>query len=368
MFTSATPSDTNPSPNITDIQQHVAQLQQRVVANENKAFYDSTEEVNDLLTIKPANVWLKGASQKPSLKKLIGDLWVENELCILFADTNVGKSILAVQIANAISKQCRFLCFPQTEINDCRVLYIDFEMTDRQFYSRYSDKETQSIYSFSDNFIRAEINPDAINFDEDNLERQINKAIEQAIVSTGANVLIVDNITYLSVENEKSKNALPLMKHLKKLKGALGLSIMVLAHTPKRDSTKPLTRNDLNGSRTLMNFCDSSFAIGESQQENKQRYIKQIKIREGELLYDINNVLLCEIKKENALLQFQFIDFAEETEHLKHLSESEKSEKTAWVLELHQHGMSQRQIAEETRLPLSTVNRYIKKSCTSETQ
>ena len=51
---------------------------------------------------------------------------------------------------------------------------------------------------------------------------------------------------------------------MKALKSKYGLSILVLAHTPKRDSGKPLGRNDLQGSKMIINFCDSAFAIGES--------------------------------------------------------------------------------------------------------
>ena len=56
--------------------------------------------------------------------------------------------------------------------------------------------------------------------------------------------MIIDNLTYLKNETEKAKDALPLMKHLKALKRKYGLSILALAHTPKRDATKQLSRND----------------------------------------------------------------------------------------------------------------------------
>ena len=66
---------------------------------------------------------------------------------------------------------------------------------------------------------------------------------------------------------------------LKKIKNKYGLSLLILAHTPKRDATKGITKNDLSGSKMLMNFCDSAFAIGESFQKNGLRYLKQIKVQ-----------------------------------------------------------------------------------------
>jgi hypothetical protein len=87
------------------------------------------------------------------------------------------------------------------------------------------------------------------------------------------------------------------MKHLKALKNKYGLSILALAHTPKRDLSKPITRNDLQGSKMLINFCDSSFSIGESSSDKNIRYLKQIKARNTEIIYDTENVCVCQIDK-----------------------------------------------------------------------
>mgnify|MGYP000846718966 CR=1 FL=1 len=76
---------------------------------------------------------------------------------------------------------------------------------------------------------------------------------------TDAKIVVIDNTTYLKNETEKAKDALPLMKHLKTLKTRYNLSLLVLAHTPKRDLSKPLTRNDLHGSKMLINFTDNAF-------------------------------------------------------------------------------------------------------------
>lgn len=95
--------------------------------------------------------------------------------------------------------------------------------------------------------------------------------------------MIIDNIIYLKDETEKAKFALPLMKDLQRLKNKYGLSILALAHTPKRDLSKSITRNDLQGSKMLINFCDSSFSIGESSTDKNIRYLKQIKARNTEI-------------------------------------------------------------------------------------
>ena len=143
------------------------------------------------------------------------------------------------------------------------------------------------------------------------------------LAETGAKVLIVDNITYLKNATETAKDALPLMKELIRLKKKFDLSILALAHTPKRDLSRPLTVNDLQGSKMLSNFADSIFAIGESAKDKNLRYLKQIKARNTEEIYHAENVATCQIIKPNNFLMFEFLTFG-----------NERQRSTCWRTEL----------------------------------
>lgn len=337
--------------NITtdDILEHVNSIiQQSNEAHENKG----------LFIVKTASRWIEQAQKRPIPKMLFGEFWFEGELCILFADTNLGKSILAVQIANSISRGEAIQGF-KLEILKQPVLYFDFELTDKQFESRYSI-QYEHHYQFDGNFLRVEINPDAVIPEHQSFEEYLNQSLERSIIETGARVLIIDNLTYLKNETEKAKDALPLMKHLKALKNKYGLSIMALAHTPKRDLSKPLTRNDLQGSKMLINFCDSAFAIGENHNDKNLRYLKQIKARNTEIIYDAENVCVCQIIKSYNFLQFEFLRFGKEQEHLKEHTEKDRESIIEKVKELSLQGKTQRQISGELGISLGTVNKYLK--------
>ncbi len=276
----------------------------------------------DLLEVKTANGWIEQASKRPIPRMLFSEFWYEQELCILFADTNVGKTILAVQIADSISRGKSIPGF-KLEKNAQKVIYCDFELNDKQFQGRYSCNY-EDPYVFSDNFLRVEINPEA-DFPEDaSFEFALSNAIEKVITETGAKIVIIDNITYLRHVNERAKDALPLMMHLKRLKSMYNLSLLVLAHTPKRDLTKPLTRNDLQGSKVLMNFCDSSFAIGESSYDSSFRYIKMVKVRSTEHIYDSDNIIVCQITKPDNFLHFEYLHLDSEYKHLKTVTERDR--------------------------------------------
>lgn len=336
---------------IEDIKNEVTQLI-------NKANQETDNK--GLFTVKPASRWIEQAKTRPIPRMLFGEFWFEGELCILFADTNLGKSILAVQIGNSISRG-EYIPGFILETSMQPILYFDFELSDKQFENRYS-QEFKQHYNFNNYFIRAEINPDAgIPETYPSFEDYLTFSLEQSITDTKAKILIIDNLTYLKNETEKARDALPLMKHLKKLKSKHGLSILALAHTPKRDLTKPITRNDLQGSKMLINFCDSSFSIGESHSDKNIRYLKQIKSRNTEIIFDADNVCVCQIAKPYNFLGFEFLNFGREREHLKQHTEQDRENIISKVKEFNQLGKSQRQISSELGISLGAVNKYLKK-------
>lgn len=319
-----------------------------------------TAEPNEatLFSVKPANKWIEEAMARPIPKMLFGEFWFEGELCILFSDTNMGKSILAVQIGNSITKGIPIPGF-KLEALQQPVLYFDFELSDKQFEIRYS-LEYQNHYLWDNSFLRVEINPDSIIPDSMDFEEFLNASMEKAIIETKSKILIIDNLTYLKNETERAKDALPLMKHLKALKKKYDLSILALAHTPKRDMSKPITRNDLSGSKMLMNFCDSAFSIGESTLDKSLRYLKQIKARNTSIIFDSDNVCVCTIDKPYNFLLFQFLHYCTEFEHLKVPSQKDKSKRASEAAELKKQGLSNVEIAERFDVSEGAVRKWLK--------
>ena len=319
---------------------------------------DVFADEEELFTIQTANTWMQQANLRPVPKMLFGKFWFEGELCILFADSNLGKSILAVQIANAISTGTSMQPFTCEAVAQ-PVLYCDFELTDKQFEVRYS-VDYEDHYQFSNNFYRAELNPDSEmppgfkDFDE-----YLSACLERSIVQTGSKVVVIDNLTYLRGENEKAKDALPLMKHLKALKNRYNLSILALAHTPKRDMSLPITRNDLQGSKMLMNFCDSAFTIGESVISKTMRYLKQIKQRNTTEVYGSNNVCVCEVNKPSNFLQYEFAGHGTEADHLQRVKKSAQDGYIEQVMALRDEGKSLREIGAQLGISYQKVNRVI---------
>ncbi|TWI94762.1 AAA domain-containing protein [Mucilaginibacter frigoritolerans] len=336
-----------------------AHMQSQQPQQQVSALDTELNQPEDLLNVKTANHWMEEASTRPVPKMLFDKFWFEGELCILFADSNLGKSILAVQIGNSINTGIPISPF-KIQSQAQPILYCDFELTDKQFESRYSN-DYQDHYAFGTDFYRAELNPDSEppqgfnDFDE-----FIIASLERSIVQTGVKVIIVDNLTYLRNETEQSKNALSLMKHLKALKNRHGLSILALAHTPKRDLSQQITANDLQGSKMLMNFCDSAFTIGQSCADKDLRYLKQIKQRNTEQVYGYTNICLCRVNKPFNFLQFEFVNYGSEVDHLRKASDRLSEAHMEQAVQLKLQGKTLRDIAKEMGISYQKVDRLIK--------
>src|SRR5215212_4974962 len=102
---------------------------------------NATEITNlstSLFISRPVPACLAEAVNKPAPKMLLSELWHEGELSVFFGNNNAGKSLLAVQLAEAISSGKGIKGFT-TEVSAQKVLYFDFDTSDRQFANRYPD-------------------------------------------------------------------------------------------------------------------------------------------------------------------------------------------------------------------------------------
>lgn len=297
-----------------------------------------------MLSIKSANQTVIDAARRPNPVDLYNSLWYEGEVCCLFADSNIGKSIFAVQMADYVA-------------HSQPVLYVDCELSDKQFQLRYTDEETGLRHIFHDKLLRAEIRPEAIN--AQNYEDDIINNIEEAALATGCRVIVIDNLTYLCNNSEKGDVAGLFMMKLMTLKKKHGWSLLIIAHTPKRNLSNPITQNDLAGSKKLYNFFDSVIAIGQSAKDQGIKYVKQVKVRAGEYKYGSDNVIVHEIVSEGGFVHFSVRGFSKEKEHLREPEDSEVSQESINVIDLYRQGKSVREIASELGISKSKAGRIV---------
>jgi RecA-family ATPase len=322
-----------------------------------------------LLKAEPINEGLSRSYSQPNPKKLFGQFWWENELVICFASTNVGKTLLAMQIAESLATGTQvFDCKDNpcsNETNEMKVLYVDAELTYKQIENRYKNPTTGENYTLSSNIIRAEIDRNFEWKKGDNMEELVKVDIRNLIEQHKPKALIVDNLKMLKSGTEKSQEALPLMFELNNLKGKYNISILVLGHTPKIDLLTPIQINHLSGSSDIANACDGIFAIAKTKEDNSSRYIKELKQRNVEFRFGSNNVLLCTIEQPKNFTGFTFNSLVKEIELLNEFSNEAKKNLEKLILKFHNNGMSSREIATMIPYGKTKVAQIIKEKCPS---
>jgi DNA replication protein DnaC len=324
------------------------------------------DKENKRLAVRTANQRLADAKLLPNIKSYFGTLFQKYSLTFLFGDAGKGKSILGIAIANAISRgKCVFDASPQPLPNECEpetVLYYDFEMADVIFKNRYSDKN-EGVYEFSNKLFvdNIDIGELIVKYPKGKLEEIVVEKIKNDLEETKATVLIIDNITYLTMQSaEDGQVAMALMKLLKQLKERMKISLLILAHTTKMGSLGGVTSKDLAGSKHLINFADSAFCLAASKNDPGLRYLIQTKVRSAEVKYDAQNVILCEIDKIAANLTFQFIGFSTEEKHFFPKPPDKKDDTKKAAEDLYLDGKTYEEIAKELGTSKSTVGRWLK--------
>ncbi len=285
-------------------------------------------------------------------KNIFGDLLTEGDLTILFGRSNVGKSFLSYQIAEAVATGVNVLNimdieplrnYGETKHNNLnnetsaqKVLYVDFEATIEKDYIRYSNKDLRRAnkevlpFQFSSNFLTAFPNKLTI---VDNL--LFIDAIELEIIKTEVKVVIIDNLSAISQDNEKSGQAVKLMNRIKDLQRKHKLSMLLMAHTPKIFSGEPIISNNLQGSSNLFNLADSVFAINTTTTDDSIRYIKQLKSRYNEIIYNQDNVIAVKFDlRMDGLKGFSFLGYESESELLKSMDKATKQDEDREIISL----------------------------------
>lgn len=313
-----------------------------------KSLLESNNDFEEISLLKggSCNQWIEEELKRPDPKNLFQNLVLENQVVCLFARPGVGKSFLAVQIGESIAKTFGY-----------SVVILDLELSAKQFQKRFAQKVEvdgkvkEQRHIFPNTLMRFEINPEKMCSAD--LTNDLVDSVEQLATRTQAKVIIIDNLTYLVMDDSNGTEARAIMQRLMELKKRLGLTIIVVAHCPKIADGIPLSLNHLSGSSKLANFFDNVLGLARSSKGPNIRYLKTLKSRDIE-----NDGLVAElhlILKDNALC-FEFVGRNDEMEHLGEASTDKRSS----VLALRDKGMKPEEIAKALGISRSSAYSYLK--------
>ena len=288
----------------------------------------TVQHIGGLLVRQGFGAAIKEADNQPERRMLCGNLLHTNQVGVFFGPSGTGKSILAVQMADALTKGNDVI--PNILINECdpmKVLYIDFELNEMDIKGRYANPLDGGAHDFDDEMlIRYTINKDFLDFESD-LDKLTLQEIEKIIVTEDPECIIIDNLTFLTQEDASdAKVAGKIIKRLLSFKRKYDKTLLIIGHTPKILPNEPIEKRHLRGSGLLSDLIDKLFAINNTADDVAVKYIKELKSRGSQETYHKENVLLLERErggKHGAAISFKHFAFGKERDYLSSFMEED---------------------------------------------
>jgi replicative DNA helicase len=333
----------------------------------------------NVLTYKSMNQTMIDGAKEPLAKRLCGSLLHENTLAIIFAGAGTGKTIFSTQVGDVLSRGTNLFGNKDfyNSAKEKKVLLFDFEMEESEVFQRYKRGDSNAEvdgFEWHDNFFRCGINPNFIDFED--ADTLITNEIQLQIEEQKPDIVILDNITYISSESSDTKMATKTMKKLLAIQKTSGnnLSIIVIAHTPKRDPSLPIELRHLAGAAAFANFAKNIIAISKSKLDPSMRYLKQLKNRQDVEMYQEENVIVCGVNKsDSGRLEYEFLKYGREADHLMTPDFKEQEfDVLTDCLTRHKKGESWRSLADHVKMEYgitmthTTVMRKVKEFAFNE--
>ncbi|CAN5585373.1 hypothetical protein BH10ACI3_BH10ACI3_24590 [soil metagenome] len=304
------------------------------------------------LDMRPAGEWLDEAGYSEP-KTLLGELWHEGEMAVLFGDTSSGKSLLAVQVAESIARGVAMEPFEMTAEAQ-KVLLLDLGGSAMQFRRRYTSEpdgdEPARKYEFSPNLIRVSLKGAV----------QIAPAkIAAAVEKTGAKVLVIDSLAFLQ-KYSLPRETVVVMRELRRLQKRFGLSILVLMNTARYVNVRGIIAADIPCASVVTSYADNIFAVGRSGSRSSVRYLKHIKSSLNDATYGAAHVPYFAIMREGGNFpSFQHTGYASEAAVRANDDDHWEWQRIRDIQKLAEQQKPIRDIAEELGLTRSTVHRLL---------
>lgn len=255
-----------------------------------------SEEEQFEMPRKANDVIREAMAQRPR-PALFDGFWQTGEVALMFGASGVGKSVLAVQIADALARGTPVDGFNMPTRRH-KVLYIDLTLSDVQFQRRYTpDVESGGArpYKFPERFYRGRPR-----YDED-----LCSWVRSMVRRGGFEVVVIDDLSAVMRTDDGTFDSLRIMRDMKRLSQETGISVLVLADSYPSRNAGDVSEADMRRSRVLCGVADSVFAIGRLERGDLK--LVQFRSQGSEVVWGSRNPVGCMIRRrQNGLLGFVF--------------------------------------------------------------
>lgn len=227
------------------------------------------------------NQMLQNSLSKKPLEPLFGNV-AKGDLCITFGREKTGKSIFLTQVAHCLTQGLPILPDQPYQKDKLRIQYLDGEMSDLEWRSRYtSNKEQTDFFNFdNDRFFTV--------FEGERLKGKSRRTKLIALLNKMQlyfdrrpfDVLIIDNLGIYLDDETNTSEITDVLSRINEFRKKNNLTVIVAHHITKLPGTEPITTDSMRGSGRISDYAGSFIALNTTL--SGQGYIKLLRSRNSQ--------------------------------------------------------------------------------------
>lgn len=239
--------------------------------------YDDLNADQDFRATSISKMLQNSLSKKP-LELLFGNV-AKGDLCIIFGREKTGKSIFLTQVAHCLTQGLPILPDQPYQKEKLRIHYLDGEMSDLEWRSRYtSNKEQTDFFNFdSDRFVTV--------FEGEQLKGKsrstkliaLLKKMQLYFDRRPFDVLVIDNLGIYLEDETNTSEITDVLSRINDFRKKNSITVFVAHHITKLPGTEPITTDSMRGSGRISDYAGSFIALNTTL--SGQGYIKLLRSR-----------------------------------------------------------------------------------------
>ena len=301
-------------------------------------------------TLRKANEYAGDVEQLSTPGSLFDEFWRVDELALFFGEPGAGKSVLAVQIADALAGGRPIEGFLMST-RRWKVLYVDLVLRDTQFQERYSYRAENAPYSKSYKFAERLYRGRPQKSDD------LCEWLRETVAANGFEIVIIDDLSAVKKTHDGTRETLRIMRRLKEIRNELNISIMVLADSGTRGPRRARQRTRPAAfAGVLCTVADSVFAIGPGRHKADERRLVQTRAFGTPIYWDEGNPAVGRVERlTNGMLGLRFEELSAVW------MDDDKRDLVCRIKTMRDSGTTYRGIAAELGISKSRASRLRKK-------